>query len=398
MIKKVRLQNFFSFEGQEFELHPEANVFVGINGSGKSNVLKAFKLLQEGLKRGLQRLIYDQWGGYQAVKYLGAREDLPIRLTFELDHSALKAFNIPQNYGLFYQLEIVSVSNTSNYYVNEYLFADTQGSSPMITFLRMVQGVGTIRTLNPSTSKWKEYAYESVDHQELALPTVFHPKGLPEISSVMDILAKIKVYDYFDTTTSSLIRRPVIATSEKSLTQNGSNLTQVLNTIKIEDKDNYRQIIASLKSVNDHFAGIDFNMIGGNIELMLEESQYKRSVHVTHVSDGTLRFLCLMAIFFNENRGSFICIDEPELGLHPDMISSIKKAMETSYGKTQYLITTHSDHLLDLFDLENIRVVEKDDNNASHVKSLDPKKFEGWYENFSPGRMWRMGDFGGNRY
>jgi predicted ATPase len=329
------------------------------------------------------------------MRFKGDRSTTPIVLTFNLDPSAMGK---KESHELNYQIMLRNVSDGTNFSLIENLFTVGIEENDPRYYLAFLNGKGKYWNYSKNFERWDVDEYDLGDGRNLALSMISPSTDRSYINLIRNKLRNLHVYEHFDTAIGSKIRRPVIATSEKRLIDDGSNLSQMLNTIKINDKDNHARLINQLKAVNDQFTGIDFNFLGGNIELMLEESKFKSSVHVTHISDGTLRFLCLMAIFFNENRGGFICIDEPELGLHPDMIKGVVEAMAKSYENTQYIITTHSDHLLDLFDLENIRVVEKDENNASRVRTLNPKKFEGWYEHFSPGRMWRMGDFGGNRF
>ena len=141
-----------------------------------------------------------------------------------------------------------------------------------------------------------------------------------------------------------------------------------------------------------------FNFLGGNIELMLDEKNLNSSIHVSDISDGTLRYLCLLAILCNPCRGSFVCIDEPETGLHPDMIAGIGRLIIEVSKKSNIIISTHSVRLLNSFEVENIRVIEKDKDNASKIFHYTTKDFEGWYQEFSPGTMWCNGDLGGNRW
>ena len=216
------------------------------------------------------------------------------------------------------------------------------------------------------------------------------------LSTIRKAIGDIIVYDYFDTTPKSNIRKPMLPTSEKRLLPDGTNLPQILNTIKINHKSSYNKIAEMLNEVNSKFRGFDFNFIGGNIELMLEEDGLNSSVHVNSVSDGTLRYLCLLSILFNPDRGALICIDEPEVGLHPDMISNIGNSIIEASSNSIMLISTHSENLLNSFELENIRVFEKDDRNSTKISCYEKKDFEGWYENFSVGKMWRQGDLGGN--
>jgi len=132
--------------------------------------------------------------------------------------------------------------------------------------------------------------------------------------------------------------------------------------------------------------------------LMLEEQGLDSSVHVSNISDGTLRYLCLLSILFNPDRGSLVCIDEPEVGLHPDMIANIGYSVIEASTKSVMVISTHSENLLNHFKIEDIRVFEKNDDNSSKISAYTEGDFEGWYENFSVGKMWRQGDLGGNRW
>jgi predicted ATPase len=240
--------------------------------------------------------------------------------------------------------------------------------------------------------------YNDFDAQELALSKIFDTDRYFQIATVRKAIAELVVYNHFDTTPQSHIRRPMLPTSEKRLLSDGSNLPQMLNTLKINDKPSFSALRETLRNINEQFTDIDFNFIGGNIELMLAEEKLNRSIHVSHLSDGTLRFLCLMSIFFNRERGALVCIDEPEIGLHPDMMHTMIQSLKESATETQFILTTHSAHFLDYFDFEHIRIVEKDEHNASRVAQYTKEDFKGWYEEFSLGKMWRAGDLGGNRW
>ena len=132
--------------------------------------------------------------------------------------------------------------------------------------------------------------------------------------------------------------------------------------------------------------------------MLLEEEGLNRSIHLSKVSDGTLQYLCLIAILLNTQGGEFIAIDEPETGLHPDMLYNIAEAIKEASETATVVISTHSAQLLNYFDLETVRVFEKDEENATQVTAYTEGDFEGWYETFQVGSMWRQGDIGGNRY
>lgn len=398
MIKKIHLENFFSFKDEEISLNSNQNILIGINGSGKTNLLKAVKLLQNAISgEGLKKLIYEQWGGFDAIKFHDQYDNAPIRITFQFDHEIIKKYGFRFTEDIFYSLTINRTAHTSNYNISERVYLKRIGKEDWI-YLQFDKGNGVIFEKEEGLEKPKLIRYNDLDSQESMLGKIYDPDRYFALSTIKNALSEIRVYDYFDTSSTSRIRKPVLPTSENRLFPDGSNLPQVLHTIRIDNKIYFKRIKELLSSVNEKYDGFDFHMVGPNMELMLEESDLNKSIHVTHVSDGTLRFLCLLSIFFNKNRGNVICIDEPEVGLHPDMISTICDSIKETSLDTQYLIATHSEHVLSSFELGNVRVFEKNKNNSTNVKEFGSKDFENWYDSFNPGKMWRQGDLGGNRW
>ena len=396
MIKSIRFKNFFSFRDCKIDLHSRENILIGINGSGKSNLLKALKLLEEGVGGiGLRKLIYDKWGGFDNIYFCGIQNDNDenyIMIEYQLDKGVISKFGFNFRSDIFYQIRIYRIKNTSNYYLSEKIY-HLQTDNKQGIYLESNNGNGIIF----DHQEKKELVYET-DRYELSINQLIGTDKFYPLLSIKKAIKQISVYDYFDTTPYSKMRKPMLPTSEARLLPDGSNLPQILNTLKINDKQNFKKILDELNDINEHYNGIDFNFIGGNIELMLEEEGLKKSVHVTHISDGTLRFLCLLAICYNQKRGKIVCIDEPEVGLHPDMLLSITNAIQKFSEDTQFIIATHSENVLNNFGLENVRVFEKNENNETIVNQYSEKDFEGWYEDFFPGKMWRQGDFGGNRW
>lgn len=114
-----------------------------------------------------------------------------------------------------------------------------------------------------------------------------------------------------------------------------------------------------LSRVNPHFKGIDISNRYGLSYLSLLEENMQRAIGSLHISDGTLRFLLLECIFYNTQRGNLVGIDEPERGLHPDMIRSVAEMVKMAARQTQIIAATHSPYLLNQFELEDILVFEK---------------------------------------
>lgn len=401
MIKKIVIRNFYSFSESIIDMHPKTNILIGINGSGKSNFLKAIRLLKEAVAGvGMNKHILDNLGGFDNIYFKGDANGGPsnkISIEYTIDGASIAEgrYGFKFTEDIIYTITLIKLPSYQNYYIIEKLESERG-----YVYLDFKNGEGHLNEkveegLKPKQSLIK---YTDFDPQELVIREVSDTDRYNAITTIKKAIRDIVVYDYFDTTPKSNIRKPMLPTSEKRLSPDGTNLPQILNTIKINYKQNYKKIAEMLNEVNPNFTGFDFNFIGGNIELMLEEKGLNSSVHVSNISDGTLRYLCLLSILYNPDRGKVVCIDEPEVGLHPDMIVNIANAIKEASDESTIIVSTHSENLLNYFDVENLKIFEKNEFNTTLVSSYSSSQFADWYEEFSIGQMWKQGDFGGVRY
>ncbi|MCD4665212.1 MAG: AAA family ATPase [Bacteroidales bacterium] len=399
MIKSIRLTNFYSFKETTININNDLNILIGINGSGKSNFLKSIRLLKEGVSGiGLKELILEKWGGIDGLFFKGetAEEfDNSIGIEFIFDHHIINHYGFFFRQDIIYKIVIVKSPGLSNYYISDKIISPTG-----YIYLDVINGHGVLaERVSQSERTTSLIKYDDFDPQELTLSKVFDSERYGALNALRKAISDIVVYDYFDTTPNSPIRKAMKATSGKILLPDGSNLPQILNTIKISHKKEYKRIVELLNDVNANFRGFDFHFLGsGNFELMLDESGLDSAIHVTSISDGTLRYLCLLSILYNPERGKFICIDEPEVGLHPDMALNVTNAIKEAAKNSTMLIATHSENILDAFEVEHARVFEKEQDNSTIVNSYKTEEFEKWYDEYNLGKMWRKGDIGGNRW
>ena len=396
MIKSIHLYNFFSFASQTIKFDG-LNVLVGINGSGKSNLIKALQLLKAVITDGeISEMIINRWGGLDAVHYLGDEEpDFKVGLEFEFDPAVLSQYGYRFQEPVSYYIVFHKMASSQNYYIDESFHTKKEDRIDYI-FMEMNHGKGFVR--NILSNNQETVTYELDNASESVLCQLVDKDRYYQIYTLREAIKDIVIYDGFDTNSSSAMRKPVPPGVSNRLLPDGSNLPLVLNSIKLNDKNNYMAIIDALNAVNPNFNGFDFNFLGSSIELLLDEKGLNKSVHVTHVSDGTLRYLCLLAIIFNKRRGKLICIDEPEIGLHPDMIGELMLALTQTVENTQYVVSTHSDHILNQVSVENIIALEKDVDNKSYVNCFKNQEFVEWASQYSAGSLWRNGNLGGNRY
>ena len=125
------------------------------------------------------------------------------------------------------------------------------------------------------------------------------------------------------------------------------------------------------------------------------------SIPAARLSDGTLRYLCLLAILYNPNptlEPPLVCLEEPELGLHPDIVSGLAKHLLAASERMQLIVTTHSDILIDaLSDTPESIVVFENEDGSTRMNRLDANELKVWLEKYGLGQLWTRGQIGGNR-
>ena len=142
---------------------------------------------------------------------------------------------------------------------------------------------------------------------------------------------------------------------------------------------------------------IHVNIEGGTVQVFLREGDI--TVPATRLSDGTLRYLCLLAILCHPKPPPLVCIEEPELGLHPDILPGLAALLREASDRCQVIVTTHSDVIVDaLTDTpESVVVCEKNEGQTT-LKRLDKDDLSEWLKLYQLGELWASGGIGGNRW
>lgn len=131
---------------------------------------------------------------------------------------------------------------------------------------------------------------------------------------------------------------------------------------------------------------------------MLEEAG-NRTIPATRFSDGTLRYLCLLAILLHPEPPLLVVIELPELGLHPDILPTLTDLLVSASSRSQLIVTTHSDVIVDALtdSPENVVVCEKQDGQTE-MRRLDKADLAKWLKDYTLGDLWSSGQLGGNRW
>lgn len=392
LIRHIKLRNLLSFgpDIQELELGP-LNVLIGPNGSGKSNLIEAFGLIQAAptdLPKPIRR-----GGGIVNWIWKNQLNESTVGLEFVINNPSGQQ---PLRYrisfaetGQRFELIEETIENELPYpgHDQPYLFYEYRDGRATLNY----------RDSGPDYRDHRLLRLEEVSVDQSILTQRKDPKHYPELTYLGDVLGKMRIYREWSFGRYTAPRVPQSADLPNDfLAEDANNLGLVLNRLKRDSKVKNR-ILDALSQLYEGVTDFDVIIEGGTVQTLLQEDDI--SVPATRLSDGTLRYLCLLAILHHPNPPPLVCIEEPELGLHPDILPGLAALLREASERSQLLVTTHSDVLVDAFTdtAESIVICEKH-NGQSELRRLDRCDLKPWLEKYRLGELWTSGELGGNRW
>lgn len=376
-MRSLKLQNILSFrEPEPLELRP-LNILIGANASGKSNLIDCIELLQA-LPGSLNNYI-SRRGGIESWIWKGrnrADEAARISCTFELGDQRLEYFI---SLGSLEHLPAIE---------QETLGPSVSAGDPALSLTRLSNVIAIGERTIPGSS---------IARNESVLAAYRNPLDPNPVTRSARAFADIRVYTGFKTGPNDQARTGVSSSGPKyPIDDTGSNLALVLQ--EMDFHGSLKTVKQWLNRLSDRFEDIKIRAEGGISQVYLEERGIGR-VPATRLSDGTLKFLCLMAVLFDHASPPLVCIEEPETGLHPDAVSIVADALREASRRMQLIVTTHSDALVDRFsdEPENIVVCDRDFDEGTRFQRLSATKLKEWLEDYSLGELWKRGEIGGTQ-
>ncbi len=352
-LDELTIRGFKSIRKLEnFELK-SLNVLIGANGSGKSNLISFFRLLQAIINGHLNDYVRDS-GGISDLLFNGRKATQ--RLEFET-RFRLRGYRFNIEPG---PAESCALTDEARYY--KYGQSDwwELGSSPDGQALLVKEATGESRD-----AQYSKPVYES-------------------------ILAW-KIYHFHDTSGTAAMRHAEIVQDNKTLRFDASNIGPFLLRLKNEDEETYEEILQACKLVIPYLDDflLDVESFGPKKKVALSwrtrGSDYPMQPY--HFSDGSIRFICLATALLQPTPPSSLIIDEPELGLHPAAISILAELIQNTSKRTQLIVATQSPALIDNFSVEDVIVVNRKDG-ASTFERLNEEDYLAWLESYSVGELW----------
>ena len=183
----------------------------------------------------------------------------------------------------------------------------------------------------------------------------------------------------------------------RSVSQNGEDLVSYLYYLRETEPHRFEMVEDSLAVAFPSFKSLSFPPVAaGTLALIWHDKNFSTPLYMHQLSEGTLRFLWLITLLQSHNLSAITLIDEPEVSLHPQLLSFLSGLMREASKRTQLIIATHSDRLIGFLEPHEVLVMDENfDNGLTEMTYADELDLEHWISDYTLDQIWRMGIMGG---
>ena len=380
------------------------NVLIGPNGSGKSNVIEALELLRS-TPTDFATAIRDGGG---AAEWIWKGENRQNWAAIDVETGAAPTGPVtPTGRPLRYHLEFTSANNRVEVldeaieevepiygHTEPYFYYRFQRGRPVINVRDQPRDDNPLDQRNGGRAE-RHLQRDDLLPDQSVLAQRKEPELYPELTWIGRNFSHIQTFRDWTFGRYAPLRQPQPADlPEDQLLSDCRNLALLLNQVEHRDPRRFNEL---LRRFLPRFERMSTRISGGTVQFYLHEPGFESPIPPTRLSDGTIRFIAILATLLAPFPPPLVCIEEPELGMHPDAVALIGELLVEASERMQLVVTTHSDTLVSALtdDPETIVACERP-GSGTILRRLDAAKLAHWLNDYRLGDLWRMGELGAN--
>jgi predicted ATPase len=362
MLTTIAVQNYRSLHDLRVRLG-RLTVITGSNGSGKSNLYRALRLLADCAERqvigalaregGLQSAL---WAGPEVLGNAVRRGEHPVEGTRRTQRTSLQFGFASEDFSYLIDLGVPQALGSAFDLDPEIKREVIWVGETLRPATLLAQRAGPLVQVRAQDSRGWEPLTANLHTYESMLTEINDPGRAPELLEVRGLVRSWRFYDHFRTDGLAPARQIQIGTRSPVLDPEGRNLAATVQTI-LEIGD--AQTLSAV--VRDAFPGsrLSVDVEQGRFDLRLAGPGLLRPLATAELSDGTLRYLLLIAALLSPRPPRLLVVNEPETSLHPELLAPLARLMITAAERSQVVIITHAEALVDLLrDESDVTTIE----------------------------------------
>ncbi|MDO9508841.1 MAG: AAA family ATPase [Thermovirgaceae bacterium] len=377
-INRIRISGFRRL--QEMDLPMKTfMVLIGANGVGKTTLLDAFSMLSASASGKLNSTL-SGFGGIGNLLTRGRCSEISFFVDMDIPgHRPLEYELHLEPKGTGYSISRETLSQTREGYDEPFKHIDSSD--------------GDIRYYG---TEEKSFVRPDWEHSPLETSLSQIPKMYRQPEELRRILATTTQYHVLDVSARAPVKMPQSMKPAVLPGPDGEDLVPYLYTLRESDRDRYDAVIDSLRAAFPDLEDLGFPPVAaGMLAMTWKDRQFGKPMYMNELSEGTLRFLWLVSLLQSPDLSSITMIDEPEVSLHPELLSLLAETMREASKRTQLIVATHSDGLIRFLNPEEVVVMDIDEQGGAVATWADSLDVEKWLAEYSLDEIWRMGRIGG---
>lgn len=402
----LTIRGFRRLAEVDLELHP-LTVLIGANGVGKSSLLDALSILASSARGNLNAAV-SEMSGLAAMMTYDRASEVGFGISMEVPNYEPLDYSLslrPQ--GAAYLIDRETLQQRREGYPHPFLHIDSRGTD--VVYFDVDQGklVRPDRVGNPSVGDRKGSISELMmaaissavrpnwEHNPLESSLSQVPKLFRAPEEFRQRLASSTFYHVLNVEPRSPVRLPQALRPAPLPGKDGEDLVSCLYSLRESEPDRFEAVGDSLKAAFPGFKRLDFPPVAaGTLAMTWRDNNFSKPLYMHQVSEGMLRFVWLATLLQSPGLTALTLLDEPEVSLHPELLSLLAGLLREAAQRSQIVVATHSDRLIRFLKPDEVVVMDATEDGTATLTWADKLNLEQWLEEYTLDELWSNGRLG----